>query len=180
MPTVTTSGSNGKTERGRGGRQATHAVTSLASLAGGHPGTLRTYYLGGRPADPADLGDAPHGRLLAFEPGQSVFMLTRSFLQGAAGSDLFPWRGKTFDHGGNSGQNRLYGRHAFRFRTEVAPSSVDGQPTLLLSYDDPAFKNPWPVRAIRDELRTIAPGLAIGPAYYRGSLLLWWGLERDR
>ena len=89
------------------------------------------------------------------------------------------WRGKTFDHGGNSGQNLILGKPRFRFRAEVAPSALDALPALRLLYADPAFANPWPVRDLVDEIRGIAPGMAIGPVLLSGRVLGWFGLERS-
>jgi hypothetical protein len=155
-------------------------VGSLDDLVGAHPDALRKIYGGGRPADPAELGEAPRGRLLAIEGGREVFFLVRPVMQ-ALGGDAFPWKGKVFDHGGNAGQNVVLGKPMLRFRTELGPSDVDARPTLNLFYDSPAFKNPWPFKNIKDELRTIAQGIAIGPAFItlRGTrkLLLWFGLE---
>jgi hypothetical protein len=169
---------NGKSEVGV--RRIATYVGTLDDLVGAHPDALRKIYGGGRPTDPSELGDAPRGRVLAIEAGREVFFLVRPVIQ-ALGSDAFPWKGKIFDHGGNAGQNVVLGRPVLRFRTELAPSDVDGKPTLSLLYDSPAFKNPWPLRNIKDELRTIAPGIAIGPASItlRGSrkLLLWFGLD---
>jgi hypothetical protein len=163
----------------RARKRSATPVSSLSTLVGAHPDALRQMYEDGHVADPGELGDAPRGRLLALEPGSELFLLTRPVVR-ALGKDLLPWRGKTFDHGGNSGQNVVLGKRVFRFRTEVGPSEVDGQPTLVLRYD--GGKNPWPVSAIVDELRGIGEGIAIGPAYLAAGgkkrLLLWWGLER--
>jgi hypothetical protein len=154
-------------------------VTSIDELVGAHPDTLRNIYGKGKPCDPADLGDQPQGRLLALQAGSDAFMLLRPIVRALA-SGLLPWQGKVFDHGGNAGQNVVFGRRVSRFRTERAESLVDGQPTLALLYDSPAFGNPWPLRAVRDELRSVAPGIAIGPAIFqaggRPRVVLWFGL----
>jgi len=164
-----------------GTRRIVTQISSLAELVGAHPEALRKIYQTGKPADPAELGSAPRGRILAIEPMVSVYMLTRPVLELIA-RDWMPWQGKDFDQGGNAGANIVFGRRVVRFGTDIAPSEIDGQPTLVLNYGDPAFKNPWPVSAIRDELRTIASGLAIGPAFFetRGRRIawLWFGLER--
>lgn len=153
----------------------------LSILVGGHPAALRQIYAGGRPTDPSELGDAPRGRVLAIEPVSSLFFLLRPLVQALA-SDALPWRGKVFDHGGNSGQNVVFGKRVLRFSADVGPSVIDDLPTLVLSYDRPAFGNPWPVRAIVDELRTVSGGAAMGPVYValgqRKRVLAWWGLER--
>ena len=78
-----------------------------------------------------------------------------------------------------------FGGENVRFVHEIAPSDVDGAPTLTIRYDHPDHKNPWPVRNIKDELRTIADGLAIGPALFSARagterrVLLWFGLTRE-
>lgn len=163
-------------------RRPAVAVTSLRPLVGAHPEALRAIYGKGVTADPAELGAAPRGRLLAFDGGADVFLLFRPLLR-ALDKGLSPWRGKVFDHGGNAGQNVVFGGKMLRFRTEVGPSEVDGQPTLVLLYDSEAFKNPWPLKTVRDELRTVGPGVAIGPAYVtvggRPVCVLWFGLEAE-
>jgi hypothetical protein len=162
------------------GRRLVTPVASLSTLVGAHPDALRKIFGAARPTDPAELGDTPRGLLLALSQGTGVFLLQRPIVRALAGG-LLPWEGKTFDHGGNSGQNVVLGRRAFRFHAEVGPSRIDGRPALVLTYDGEAHGNPWPLRAIVDELRTAGEGLAIGPAFFVGrggaTELLWFGLE---
>jgi hypothetical protein len=164
-----------------GGSPSAASPSPLSSLIGGHPAALRQIYAGGKPTDPSELGDAPRGRVLALEPASGLFLLLRPLVRALA-TDALPWRGKVFDHGGNSGQNVVFGRRVLRFSADVGASIVDGEPTLVLSYDRPAFGNPWPVRAVVDELRTVAGGAAMGPVYvalgHRKHVLAWWGLEQ--
>jgi hypothetical protein len=158
------------------------STRSLAELVGAHPDTLRTIYGKGRPADPGALGERPRGRVLALGESSDAFMLLRPVVRALA-KDALPWKGKIFDHGGNSGVNVIFGKHAFRFHADVGASSIDGEPTLVLRYGEPAYKNPWPVRAVIDELREVGDGVAIGPAFFTNkgerSLMLWFGLERE-
>jgi hypothetical protein len=166
----------------RGGR-STPEVASLSVLVGAHPDALRAIYEGGRAADPAELGDAPRGRVLALGGAASAFMALRPLLKAMA-TDVMPWKGKVFDHGGNSGQNVVLGRRVARFHAEVEPSLLDSRPSLLLRYSDPSYKNPRPLRSIVDELRVVGPGVAIGPALRvregrPTDVLLWFGLERS-
>jgi hypothetical protein len=176
------------------GRRVVTQVESLSALVGAHPDALAAIYRAARATDPADLGESPRGRLLALAKGADVYLALRPFVRALA-TDMLPWRGKTFDHGGNSGQNVVFGRKAFRFRAEVGPSLLDGKPALVLSYDSPAHGNPWPLRAVVDELRTVAKGVAMGPAMFTGSgapltasaaprlaptTVLWFGLEASR
>jgi len=164
-----------------GGRRVYPRVSSLASLVGGHPDALRGLYGSGQPADPAELGDQPRGQVLALGEGSDLFLMTRPLVRLLSGG-FRPWEGKTFDHGGNSGKNVVFGKQLFRFRVETGASALDGKPALLLSYGEPSHKNPWPLRAVVDELRSVGSGIAIGPALFHGEggsprLLLWFGLE---
>jgi hypothetical protein len=160
-------------------RVVTH-VSSLDSLVGAHPRALAQIYGAGRSTNAADLGDAPRGRILAFAAGGDVFLVLRPMLRAFA-TGVFPWQGKTFDHGGCSGQNVVLGRKLARFHAEVGPSALDGQPALRLSYDAEAYKNPWPLRIVEDELRTVGKGIAIGPAFVpvagKRVPFVWFGLE---
>lgn len=163
-------------------RRVSTPVTALDELVGAHTFALRDHYGAGKPTDPAELGDAPRGRLLTLEQGTGAYMLLRPAFSLLA-HDWMPWKGKEFDHGGNSGRNLVGSRRVLRFRSELALSALDGQPSLVLRYGEKAFRNPWPVSALRDELRTIAPGIAIGLAVieWRSTSipLFWFGLERS-
>jgi hypothetical protein len=167
-----------------GGKRSLPRIDSLDSLVGGHPEALGMLFANGSPTDPGELGDAPRGRLLALVPGAELYMATRPLMRALA-TDLLPWRGKVFDHGGNSGQNVVLGRKMFRFQAEVGPSVIDQRPALVLTYDAEAYGNPWMVRVIRDELRTVGPGIAMGPAILTRRAgaprpLFWFGLEIAR
>lgn len=163
-----------------GHRHVTRA-TSLDSLVGAHPATLRQFYEAGKPADPAELGDLPRGRLLALQPTAGIHLATRPLITALA-SRWMPWKGNEFDHGGNSGTNVVFGSRVCRFKAQLLPSELDGEPTLALTYGERAFGNPWPVSAIKDELRTVEAGLAIGPMllkwHERWHAVLWFGLTR--
>lgn len=153
--------------------------TSLSELVSAHPAALRALYATGSPTQPAELGPHPRGRLLSLS-GDPVFLLLRPLVRALA-SDGFPWKGKVFHPESSSGENIVLGKPIARFHTEVGKSEIDGAPTLLLRYGEPSFNNPWPVRAIVDELRTISNGIAIGPAFLSNKgirhCILWFGLE---
>src|SRR5512146_1362879 len=112
-------------------RRVVMQVESLSVLVGAHPDALLEIYGQGRATDPAELGDAPRGRLLAVVPGAGLFLAMRPLLRALA-TDMLPWRGKVFDHGGSSGQNVVFGRRVLRFQAEVKPSALDGKPALVL------------------------------------------------
>jgi hypothetical protein len=99
----------------------------------------------------------------------------------------FPWRGKSFsakDDRGGEGINRVFGdrnpRKWFRFDTFIAPSRAGAFDAFQLDYDNPG--NPGLIRAIKDEVREVAPGLFLGLAYLmwrkKPRLILYFGLGR--
>lgn len=168
----------------RPSKRSTFEVSSLSALVGAHPDALRDIYDAGRPTDPAELGASPRGDVLALAlpRGADAFMIVRPLLKALSG-DVNPWKGKVFDHGGNSGQNVVLGRRSLRFHAEVEPSNIDGRPSLVLRYSDPVYKNPKILRSIVDELRTVGPGVAVGPVLRMREgrspeILFWFGLER--
>lgn len=180
---MTSTAADKQGSEGPAGRRVVTRVSSLGALVGAHPSALRSIYGEGVPADPAELGDAPRGRLLTVVPGSALFLAARPIVRAISGN-LLPWQGKTFDHGGNSGQNVVFGKRVFRFRCERGESAIDAGPTLVLTYSHEAFGNPWPARAMVDELRMVGDGVAIGPAFFNAGsaleLLFWFGLEADR
>jgi hypothetical protein len=129
----------------------------------------------------ADLSGDLRGRLLAWPalPG-TVGDLVRAL----AGSARFPWRGKSFrpaDAGAGAGSNRLFGDRLklFRFTTAIGPSRAGAFDAVQLDYDHRG--NPFFIRAIKDEVRQLRPGLYLGQGYVqlRGSahLVLYFGLQ---
>jgi hypothetical protein len=85
-----------------------------------------------------------------------------------AGSDAFPWRGKSFSPlsaQAGRGINRVFSERLrlFAFDTFIASSRHGDFDALQLDYDLPA--NPFFIRPIKDELRQIGPTLFLGQAY---------------
>lgn len=157
----------------RGARVVT--VSSLASLVGSHPRALATIFSRGTALDPLSFDGRIHGRLLAMPLVESLHLALRPVVRGL--SSIGTWEGIVFDHGGNAGHNVVFGKSALRFRAERAPSLTDGAPALVLDYAD---KNPWPVKLLRDELRLVGDGIAIGPAFLmtdKKPIIWWFGLE---
>lgn len=150
------------------------SINSLDELVGSHPDSLRALFTRAAAADPAELGDSPRGRLLGLAPLAPVHLATRPLVRAVAGTAL--WTGVAFDHGGNAGFNRFLGTQGLRFRASVQPGVLDERPALVLTYE----RSPWPFSLLRDELRTIGPGLALGAIFARGggghTLLGWFGL----
>lgn len=149
------------------------SVDDLASLTA--PRLLELYRVADVPSVPELDGDL-RGRMLAVRgAGRLWFGLLRAF----AAWRHFPWRGKSFASRTiatrGDGINRVFGdaqpRRWFRFETFIGPSRADGGPALQLDYDNP--DNPFFIRAIKDEVRQVAPGLFLGQAY-----VLWLGKPR--
>lgn len=148
-------------------------ISSLEPLLGGHPHALADFYRAGRPCDPSSVRSG-EGHLLAFDALANAHAAARPIVT-LLGKHFSPWRGKAFESGGTAGTNLFFGKRLARFHGEVAPSLFDGQPTLLLRYD--GLGNPWPLSLLKDELREVGPGVAIGPLLWKGTPVLWWGVR---
>jgi hypothetical protein len=168
------------TTTGRDQRWPLEAPRTLDELARLDAGALSGLYRGGRIFDLRALNGAPEGRMLALvgplgRPGP------RQTLATLARAERFPWKGKSFQAGSanvGEGINRvvLLG-DKYRFETRVEPSAIDGEPCIFLDYDLP--ENPFFIRAIRDELRQVGPGLYLGPAMLGQAdprLVLWFAI----
>jgi hypothetical protein len=143
---------------------------------------LALYRRGHTPAISAVVGDL-RGRMLAVRGvGGLLFRMLRAF----AGWRFFPWRGKSFtalSATAGQGINRVFSdrkpRRWFRFATRLEPSRAGDFDAFQLDYDNP--DNPFFVRAIKDELRQVSPGLYLGQAYVmisgRPRLALYFGLQ---
>lgn len=161
--------------RGQGQARIVTTVRHASELVGAHPGALAAIFASGTATDPEDLGDAPRGTLIAIPATVSAHLLLRPVVRALSRGPGTLWQGLAFDHGGNAGKNRLLGRDALRFRAEHAASRLDGDAALVLTYE----RAPWPVKKLRDELRTIAPGLAIGPMFLGDAITLWIAVARS-
>ena len=156
-------------------------VTSLDELVGAHPDALAAIYRAGQVAPPSSLGLRPRGRLLGVNLVPELFLAVRGAVRLFA-TDKLPWQGKAFASDDTRGFNVVFGRHVMPFRVERAPSAIDGAETIVLRYDDPADRNPAPLRAVRDEMREVGPGVVMGPILRdeagASRVIGWWGLER--
>jgi hypothetical protein len=163
------------------GRAALRSLDDLASLRAAPLAEL--YRRAAVPGVP-DLNGDLRGRMLAVRgAGRLLFILLRAF----AAWRHFPWRGKSFwsapDRARGDGINRVFGgakpRRWFRFETFIGPSRADGGRAFQLDYDN--RDNPFFIRAIKDEVRQVAPGLFLGQAYVmllgRPRLALYFGLS---
>jgi hypothetical protein len=156
-------------------------VRSLDALLDLSPKALERLYAGARVPDLSAIRGDLKGRMLAW--AELPERVNRLLLRWAR-SDGFPWRGKTFSpHGAARGEgiNRVFLDRwkVFRFETSIGPSRSGAFDAVQLDYDLPT--NPPMIRAIKDEIRALAPGLYLGQAYLvlRGKprLVLYFGLE---
>jgi hypothetical protein len=121
------------------------------------------------------------GRMLAWPSLKGV---PAQIVRSLASSDRFPWRGKSFhalsaDSG--EGINRVVSDRwkVFRFTTFVGPSRAGAFDAVQLDYDHAS--NPFFIRAIKDEIRELRPGLYLGQAWLQTgdntTLVLYFGLQ---
>ncbi|MBI4511207.1 MAG: hypothetical protein HY698_16360 [Deltaproteobacteria bacterium] len=153
---------------------------SLGELLAMDTTKLADLYRGATSPRIADLSGDLRGRMLAVcGLGAPLSDLVRH----AAASDRFPWRGKSFtplseDRG--EGRNRVLSDRwkLFRFETFVGPSRAGAFDAVHLDYDHAS--NPFFIRAIKDEIRELEPGLYLGQAYVQigaePKLVLYFGL----
>ncbi len=157
------------------------APASLDALASRAPSELLALYRDARVPRLQEVTGQLRGRLLAVPrlPPRIARVVDR-----LASSDRFPWRGKTFTHDDDErgdGVNRVFVDRAelFRFTTSIGRSRAGDFDAVQLDYDHP--QNPFFIRAIKDEIREVAPGLFLGQAYVtvRGVpyLALYFALE---
>ncbi|HEY4394291.1 MAG TPA: hypothetical protein VGP64_09530 [Polyangia bacterium] len=158
--------------------------TRLDELLRADASTLGRLYAGARTPKVADLTDDLRGRMLALGAAPRGLFWWASLW---ARTRIFPWLGKSFQAEGTdpargTGINRVFTDKIrwFRFDTFIAPSRAGHFDALQLDYDNP--DNPFFIRAIKDEVRELRPGLFLGQAYLktkrREILVLYFGLEK--
>jgi hypothetical protein len=152
-------------------RTPPHSLSSLARESFTALGAM--YAQAASPTSLKELSGTPRGRMLAVR-GLSSDDLLGSRLRAFAGSRSFVWDGKSFtahSHTAGQGINRvrvpavLGSQNLFPFHTCIGPSRVDGRPAILLDYELP--ENPGYIRRVHDEVRSVAPGLYLGPAMWK-------------
>jgi hypothetical protein len=156
---------------------------SLDELAALRCDALRELYVRAQTPALRQLDGDLRGRMLAVRgAGRILFAILRAF----AAWRLFPWRGKSFaatSDARGQGINRVFSdlrpRRWFRFETSIGPSRAGDFDAFQLDYDNP--DNPFFIRAIKDEVREVAPGLYLGQAYVvlfgKPRLALYFGLS---
>jgi hypothetical protein len=152
---------------------------------------LAALYAGGTVPDDFALAldDKPKGRLVAVRGLDSVPVVNK-VIDIFARHPLFPWDGKTMEATSEQtadGINRIKAgakMNWFPFKTRVQPSSIDGEPTIVLDYEQKG--NPILIKKIHDEIREVAPGMYLGPAMAKVGkgkppvLVLWFALDTNK
>jgi hypothetical protein len=163
----------------------TLSLLTLDQLAKLLPSALAEHFRHGQvPHSLAELNGRARGRVL-FLAGWAARQPQARTMQRLLSARWFPWLGKSIHAQEGtlvaSGVNHfrfLANWTAFPFIVRVEPSHLDGQSTVVLDY---SHASPWPVRAMRDELRQVAPGLFLGPAFLRVGpfhrLILFFALD---
>lgn len=157
---------------------------TLEELAGLSSRELATLYRAARTPSVAEMAGDLVGRMLAVE-GARPFWSRR--LRAFAAWRHFPWRGKSFttlSENRGEGINRVFSDSKparwFRFETFVGPSRAGKFDALQLDYDNP--RNPFFIRAIKDEVREVSAALYLGQAYLvtkkSARLVLYFGLQK--
>ncbi len=87
------------------------------------------------------------------------------------------WRGKVFDAQRKAMCNRVlpFDINAVVAKVYRAPSWLDGKECIVLDYAETSLVARW----VRDEIRSIAPGLYLGKAYWGRARLLDFALDFD-
>jgi hypothetical protein len=160
------------------------APTGLDELLRADASTLGRLYANATTPKMADLNGDLRGRMLALVAAPRWLFWWAALW---ARTSVFPWLGKSFraegtDPGRGSGINRVFTDKTrwFRFDSFIAPSRAGNFDAFQLDYHSP--DNPFFIRAIKDEVRELRPGLFLGQAYLktkrREILVLYFGLER--
>jgi hypothetical protein len=158
--------------------------THLDELLRADAESLGRLYAAARTPKVADLTGDLRGRMLALVAAPRWLFWWASLW---ARTSIFPWLGKSFraegpDAARGTGINRVFTDRTrwFRFDTFIAPSRAGEFDAFQLDYDNP--DNPFFIRAIKDEVRELRPGLFLGQAYLktkrRETLVLYFGLEK--
>jgi hypothetical protein len=87
----------------------------------------------------------------------------------------FAWQGKVFDSQKGLLRNEILplGMRAIIAKIYKAPSWLDGKECIVLDYSETSLLAHW----IRDEIRSIAPGIYLGKVYWNKKRLIDFALD---
>jgi hypothetical protein len=161
--------------------KAARSTSRLDALVRKSPEELLALYTKATVPPLADVRGNLRGRMLAVT---ALPAWAAPWVRRFEGSAAFPWLGKSFypeSSATGEGVNRIYfgALRMFPFVTHIGRSRAGNFDALQLNYDLP--ENPFFIRAIKDEIRELAPGLYLGQAHVevkgKTTLVLYFGLE---
>jgi hypothetical protein len=120
----------------------------------------------------SDAGEIPDGEAkgTAFvEPGTQLAGPAAKLVQYLA------WKGKVFNREQGELLNEVgpFGFNAVRAKVYKEASWLDGEEAIILDYSDTSLIAHW----IRDEIRTVGPGVYLGLVYWEKTKILHFALE---
>ena len=88
---------------------------------------------------------------------------------------FFAWKGKVFDREKGELRNEIlpFGIEAVRAKVYRDDSWFDGKETIVLDYSKTSLVAHW----IRDEIRTVGPGLYLGLVFWERDKVLHFALQ---
>ena len=117
-------------------------------------------------------GELPDG-----EAEGTVLVQSGTKLAGPAAKliHFFAWKGKVFDREKGELRNEIlpFGIEAVRAKVYREDSWLDGKETIVLDYSKTSLAAHW----IRDEIRTVGPGLYLGLVFWERDKVLHFALQ---
>ena len=117
-------------------------------------------------------GELPDG-----EADGTVLIESGTQLAGPAAKliHFFAWKGKVFDREKGELRNEIlpFGIDAVRAKVYRGDSWLDGKETIVLDYSKTSLVAHW----IRDEIRTVGPGLYLGLVFWERRKVLHFALQ---
>jgi len=120
----------------------------------------------------SEAGEIPRG-----EAEGTVLIQPGTDLAGPAAKvvHFLVWQGKVFDPDKGELRNEVlpFGLHAIRAKVYRDASWLDDKEAIILDYSDTSLVAHW----IRDEIRTVGPGVYLGLVYWGRDKLLHFALK---
>jgi hypothetical protein len=122
-----------------------------------------------RRSPPGEIPDGDASGTVLVTAGETLNRLTDRIASRVA------WQGKFFRRDRGDLKNKVgpFGFRAVRAKVYKEASWLDGQETIVLDYSKTSFV----ARAVRDEIREVAPGLYLGLVFLRRRKILHFALK---
>jgi hypothetical protein len=119
-----------------------------------------------------DAGEIPQG-----EADGTVLLAPGTKLEGPAAKVIhfLVWKGKVFDPKAGELRNEIlpFGIKAVRAKVYKDASWLDQKETIVLDYSKTSLVAHW----VRDEIRSVAPGIYLGLVYWNRDRILHFALD---